>query len=70
MTTNPMESQSATMIEEVEAKPSYLDFEPYCAWHREEESDTLAVHLHGLYFALIYLVVLVLLLISLILLFL
>ncbi|EXB95064.1 hypothetical protein L484_003543 [Morus notabilis] len=26
---------------------SYMDFEPYCAWHREEGVDILAVHLHG-----------------------
>ncbi|PON68271.1 Small heat shock protein HSP [Trema orientale] len=31
----------------MESTPSYVDFEPYCAWRKEEEIHTLAVHLHG-----------------------
>ncbi|PON52727.1 Small heat shock protein HSP [Parasponia andersonii] len=31
----------------MESTPSYLDFEPYCACRREEESHIIAVHLHG-----------------------
>ncbi|XP_062112846.1 17.8 kDa class I heat shock protein-like [Humulus lupulus] len=26
---------------------TYVDFEPYCAWLRDEQSHTIAIHLHG-----------------------
>ncbi|KAF5749163.1 hypothetical protein HS088_TW04G01126 [Tripterygium wilfordii] len=29
-------------------KRSYEDFEPFCKWQKQEEHDTLEVHLHGL----------------------
>ena len=28
-------------------KRLYVDFEPFCLWHRKEAEDTLDIHLHN-----------------------
>ncbi|KAF4396853.1 hypothetical protein F8388_004821 [Cannabis sativa] len=37
-----METTTAATIAD-----TYVDFEPYCAWQRDEQSYTIAIHLHG-----------------------
>lgn len=31
------------------APPSYVDFEPYCEWKKEEGVETLVFHLPGMF---------------------